>query len=58
MGGVTSINSPPAIPGRFNTLETHEDDKAWEMVHHAQNLGWRISPEVMDRLKKASGRTN
>jgi len=40
------------------TLETHEYDKAWEMVHHAQNLGWRISPEVMDRLKKASGRTN
>jgi hypothetical protein len=40
------------------TTETREYDKAWEMVHQAQKVGRRISPEAIDRLKKASGRTN
>jgi len=40
------------------TTETREYDKAWEMVHLAQKVGRRISPEAIDRLTKASGRTN
>jgi len=28
------------------------------MVRQAQKVGRRISPEAIDRLKKASGRTN
>ena len=40
------------------TTETREYDKAWEMVHQAQKVGRRISPEVIERLKKESRRTN
>jgi len=40
------------------TTETREYDKAWEMVHRAQKAGQRISPEVTERLRKDSRRTN
>ena len=40
------------------TRTTHEYDKAWEMVHRAQNVNRRIAPELIERLKKVSGRTN
>ena len=40
------------------TTETREYDKAWEMVHQAQKVKRRISPELIERLKKDSGRTN
>jgi tetratricopeptide (TPR) repeat protein len=40
------------------TTETREYDKAWEMVHEAQKVGRRISPEVTERLRKDSRRTN
>lgn len=40
------------------TTETHEYDKAWEMLHRAQKVGRRISPGLIERLKKDSGRTN
>jgi len=33
-------------------------DKAWDMVHQAQKLGRRIEPELVDRLKRESARTN
>jgi tetratricopeptide (TPR) repeat protein len=40
------------------TTETREYDKAWEMVHQAQKSNRLIAPELMERLKKDSGRTN
>jgi tetratricopeptide (TPR) repeat protein len=40
------------------TTETRQYDKAWEMVHQAQNMNRRIAPALIDRLKKDSGRTN
>ena len=40
------------------TNETHQYDKAWEMVHQAQKVSRRIAPELIERLKKESGRTN
>jgi tetratricopeptide (TPR) repeat protein len=38
--------------------ETREYDKAWEAIHRAPNADLRIAPELMERLKKESGRTN
>jgi tetratricopeptide (TPR) repeat protein len=40
------------------TNEIHQYDKAWEMVHRAQKASRLIAPELIDRLKKDSGRTN
>jgi tetratricopeptide (TPR) repeat protein len=40
------------------TTETREYDKAWEMVHQAQKVNRRIAPELIERLKKESRRTN
>jgi tetratricopeptide (TPR) repeat protein len=42
----------------FYTTETREYDKAWETLHQAQKARRWIAPEVIDRLKKDSGRTN
>lgn len=42
----------------FYTVETHEYDKAWEMLHQAQKAGRWIAPEWIERLKKDSGRNN
>ena len=39
-------------------IENHEYDKAWEAIHQAQKAGRRISPEVLNRLKKDSARTD
>lgn len=39
-------------------FETHQYDKGWELVHKAQASHQRISPELVDELKKASGRSN
>ena len=33
-----------------------EYDKSWEDVKKAQDLGYKISPEFLDDLRKASGR--
>jgi len=38
--------------------ETHEYDKAWEMVHHARRAKWLISPKLIERLEKESGRND
>jgi len=40
------------------TTETHQYDKAWEAVHQAQKVNRRISPKLIERLKKDSGRTD
>ena len=40
------------------TTETHQYDKAWEIVHQVQKVSRRIAPELVEQLKKASGRIN
>jgi tetratricopeptide (TPR) repeat protein len=40
------------------TTEIHQYDKAWDFVHRANKSGRRIPPELVDRLKKESGRTD
>jgi len=40
------------------TAELHQYDKAWDFVHRAQKSGIRIQPELLDQLKKNSGRTD
>ena len=40
------------------TNETHEYDKAWEMVRRAAKMGHPIAPELIERLWKNSGRSN
>ena len=42
----------------FYTTEMHQYDKAWDFVHRARESGVRIQPELMDKLKKNSGRTD
>ena len=42
----------------FYTTQNPQYDKAWEMVHRAQELKRRIEPEQLERLKKDSGRSN
>lgn len=39
------------------TTETHEYDKAWEMLHRAMKMGRAVAPELIVRLQKESGRT-
>ncbi len=38
------------------TVETRQYDEAWELVHRAQRSKKWISPELIERLKKDSGR--
>jgi hypothetical protein len=38
------------------TVETRQYDEAWEVVHLARRSNRRISPELVDRLTKDSGR--
>jgi hypothetical protein len=40
------------------TIETHEYDKAWEMVHQGQKANRLIAPELIDRLEKDSKRNH
>jgi len=40
------------------TNETHQYDKAWEMVHRALKHGRLIAPDLIARLVKDSGRIN
>jgi hypothetical protein len=40
------------------TTETRQYDKAWDMVHGAQEVVRRIESELIDRLKKTSARPN
>ena len=40
------------------TNDTHEYDKAWDMVHQARKAGKLLSPDLIVRLKKESGRSN
>ena len=40
------------------TVETRQYDQAWEAVHWAQRSHKRISPELIARLKKDSGRSD
>jgi len=42
----------------FYTTEMHQYDKAWDFVHRARKSGVRIQPELLDQLKKNSGRTD
>lgn len=39
-------------------ITTRQYDKAWEFVHRAQKAKYQISDELVDLLKKESGRTN
>ena len=43
---------------RFYTTQTHQYDKAWELVHQSQKLTRWIEPELIEKLKKESARTN
>ena len=58
--GVADDKSCPYNPlengVRIYMIETHDYGKAWEMVHRAQKLNRWISPELIERLKKDSGR--
>ena len=38
--------------------QDHEYDKAWDAVHQAQKAGRYLTPELIDRLKKDSQRTD
>ena len=40
------------------TNDTHEYDKALDMVHQALKAGKLLSPDLIVRLKKESGRSN
>jgi len=40
------------------TTETHEYEKAWDMVHRALKAGRLVPPDVLARLVKDSGRVN
>ena len=40
------------------TFDTKEYDKAWEIVHKAEKSKQQISGELVDALKKASGRSS
>jgi tetratricopeptide (TPR) repeat protein len=42
----------------FYTTEMHQYDKAWGFVHRARESGVRIQPQLVDKLKKNSGRTD
>lgn len=42
----------------FYTTEVRQYDKAWDFVHRAREAGVRIQPELVDRLKNNSGRTD
>jgi tetratricopeptide (TPR) repeat protein len=52
------VNDPFGAMAAIYMSETHQYDKAWEMVHRAQKAGQWIAPELIDLLKKDSGRTN
>jgi tetratricopeptide (TPR) repeat protein len=60
--GVADDHSCPYDPFESGiaiyTTQTHEYDKAWEILHRAQEAGRKISPRVIERLKKDSGRTD
>jgi|SRR5581483_7211149 len=40
------------------TVETRQYDEAWQVVHLAQRSHKWLSPELLERLKKDSGRSN
>ena len=42
----------------FYTTEMRQYDRAWDFVHRARKSGVRIQPELLDKLKKNSGRTD
>lgn len=54
----TCLNEPFEALVTIYTTEDHQYDKAWETVHQAQKSGRWIAPEVIERLKNDSGRTN
>jgi tetratricopeptide (TPR) repeat protein len=60
--GIADDDSCPSDPYgaliAYYTSEMHLYDKAWDFVHQAQKLGRRIEPELVDKLKKNSGRTD
>jgi tetratricopeptide (TPR) repeat protein len=42
----------------FYTTETPKYDQAWDFVHQARKSGIRLQPEIVEKLKKDSGRTD
>jgi tetratricopeptide (TPR) repeat protein len=46
----------PESPLAWLYLETGQYDKSWGIVHKAQSSGRWIAPDVLEQLKKASGR--
>ncbi len=51
---------PEFVPVYYNRAVTYyckrEYDKAWEDVHTAQSLGYKVDAEFLKTLRKASGR--
>jgi len=37
---------------------SEEYDKSWRDIRKAQDLGYKVSPEFLEDLRKASGREN
>ncbi len=52
------IGEPLGEMVRIYTVSTRQYDKAWETVHQAQRAGRWIAPELLERLKRDSARTN
>ena len=46
----------PDSPLAWTYLETRQYDRSWEVVHRAQRAHRWIMPELIERLKEASGR--
>jgi len=58
-GGADDCGCDPYEPlVALYTVETRQYDEAWEVVHLAQRSKKWLSPELVERLKKDSGRTN
>jgi len=60
-GGSTDNDGCSCEP--YNSLlviytERREYDKAWDFVHRAQQSKWQLDSELINQLKKASGRTS
>lgn len=51
-------NDPFANAVAIYTSETHDYDKAWQVVQRALKAGHAISPDLIQRLTKASQRSN
>jgi len=56
LGASDPCECQPESPLAWIYMETRQYDKSWEVVHKAQGAGRWIQPELLEELKKASGR--